>query len=128
MNILSIDYGTKNIGLAWCDTGLNVVLPYGVVDNFDKTKAKNDLAGLIKQEKIQKVVIGLPISLDGKENENTKRIKLFGEELKKIIEADIVYFDERFSSQQADHTVGGVSRDEKSAMIILEGFLEKFHK
>lgn len=128
MNILSIDFGTKNIGLAWCDTGMGVVLPYGVIKNVDKIKAKNELADLVKKERIQKVVIGLPSSLNGGENENTKRIKIFGEDLKNMIDAGVEFYDERFTSQQADRMEGGVSRDEKSAMIILEGFLVKFKK
>lgn len=125
MNILSIDFGTKNIGLAWCDTGINVVLPYGklAVENLQSIVKK--LADLIKQERIQKVVVGLPLGMGGEENMNTKRIREFGENLKSLINADLEFFDERFSSQQADRTAGGASRDEKSAMAILESYLAK---
>lgn len=128
MNILAVDFGTKNIGLAWCDSQMGMVLPYGIIKNFDKIKTQNELADLIKKERIQKVIIGLPFSLDGKENENTKRIRKFGDDLKKTVTADVDFFDERFSSQQADRSKGGVSRDEKSAMIILEGYLQKIKK
>ena len=118
MNILAIDFGTKNIGLAWCDTGIGVVLPYGVVK-------KTELAGFIAKEKIDKVVVGLPLGLDGKENANTVRVKKFADELRAQISAPVEFFDERFSSQQADRSEGGASRDEKSAMVILEGYLAK---
>jgi len=117
MNILAIDFGTKHIGLAWCDAAMGVVLPFGQVK-------KEELAGLIKKEKIDKVVIGLPIGLDGNENANTGRVREFAAELKKEIAASIEFFDERFSSQAADRMGGGVSRDEKSAMIILEDYLK----
>lgn len=125
MNILAVDFGTKNIGLAWCDTGINVSLPYGVINNTDKNKAKKELTDLINKERIQKVVVGLPLTMDGKDNDNTERIKKFIEEIKLGIKADVEFYDERFSSKQADRMVGGASRDEKAAMILLESYLEK---
>ncbi|MFA7654193.1 MAG: Holliday junction resolvase RuvX [Candidatus Magasanikbacteria bacterium] len=124
MNILAIDFGTKNIGLAWCDTGIGVVLPYGVIRNKEQGVRSKELSDLIIKERIEKVVIGLPMGLDGKENTNTTRVKKFGGELAAQISIPVDYCDERFSSQQADRSVGGASRDEKSAMVILESYLQ----
>jgi putative Holliday junction resolvase len=125
MNILSIDFGTKNIGLAWCDTGIGVVLPFGKIKNQESRIMNHELGELAIKEKIDKVVIGLPMGLDGKENTNTVRVRKFGDELQSLIQIPVEYYDERFSSQAADAMGGGVSRDEKSAMIILEGYLTK---
>ncbi len=122
MNILAIDYGTKNIGLAWVETGLGVVLPYGVI----KDKNLAELAKLIKKENIDKVIVGLPFGLEKKENANTKKIKKFADDLKGLISIPIEFEDERFSSQAADRMgEGGASRDEKAAMIILQSYLGK---
>jgi putative Holliday junction resolvase len=122
MNILAIDYGTKNIGLAWVETGLGVVLPYGVI----KDKNLAELAKLIKKENIDKVVVGLPFGLEQKENANTKKIKNFASDLKYLVSILVEFEDERFSSQAADRMgEGGASRDEKAAMIILQSYLEK---
>lgn len=121
MNILAIDFGTKNIGLAWCDTGIGAVLPYGIIKNQDL----EELSQLIKKEKIDQVVIGLPLGLNNEENANTKRVREFGDKLKNMIGARMDFFDERFSSAQADRMGDGVSRDEKSAMIILEDYLSR---
>ena len=118
MKILGVDYGTKNIGLAWSDTTLGVVLPFGIV------KTIPSLIKLIKEEKVSKVVVGFPVGLNGKENANTKRVQEAGFEIQKATGLTVEYFDERFSSQAADAMGGGVSRDEKSAMIILEGYLD----
>lgn len=119
MNILAIDFGTKNIGLAWCDTGIGAPLPFGIAKNL------NDVVKVVKDERIDKIIIGMPTGIDGKENTNTERVKKFAEELKSAVNVPIDYFDERFSSQAADRLEGGVSRDEKSAMIILEGWTSK---
>lgn len=119
MNILGIDYGKKRIGLAWADTAINVVLPYGVVGSV------SELASLIQKERIDKVVIGLSLGLDGKENENTKIVRSFADELKKIIKTHIEFVDERFTSSEADRMEGEASRDEKAAMLILQNYLDK---
>lgn len=117
MNILAIDYGQKNIGLAWCNTGIGAVLPFGIA------KDMLEVVEVIKNENIDQLVVGLPLGIDSKENSNTYRVREKVEEIKNIINIPIDFFDERFSSQAADRLDAGVSRDEKSAMIILEDWL-----
>ncbi len=121
MNILGIDYGKKRIGLAWTDSDMDVILPYGVIDHGDW---ELELITLIDEEKIDRIVIGMPYSLDGGENENTKRVHEFWENLRKHVDIPIDFVDERFSSKQADKTPGDVSRDEKAAMIILQSHID----
>lgn len=149
MNILAIDYGAKRMGLAWTDTAMGVVLPYGVIENSkseirnssppqrdpatagkqtsnSKLKTLVKLCELIKTERIEKVVMGLPIGLDGKENENTKNVRTFAAELEKEISTPIDFIDERFTSAEADRMLGGeASRDEKAAMVILQAYIDK---
>lgn len=119
MNILGIDHGKKRIGLAWVQSGLDVVLPYGVVNNVD------ELVKLIKEEKIDKLVVGMPVGLDGKENKNTERVKEFVKELESKSKLKVEFVDERFTSAQADNMGGEASTDEKSAMLILQTYLDK---
>lgn len=125
MNILGVDYGEKRIGLAWMDTGLDVVLPFGVIVNESESGARAKLSDLVKKEKIDKVVFGLPFNLDGTENKHTKQIRNFAEQFQNHIDAEIGYVNEMFSSQQADQMGAGVSRDEKAAMVILESYKNK---
>ncbi len=133
MNILAIDYGKKRLGLAWCDTAIGVVLPYGVIETRPTSPMGEvfggqalDLADLIKKERVEKVIMGLPLGLDGKENANTKIVREFAEALKTQIDIPIDFIDERFSSAQADRMTGGeASRDEKAAMVILQTYFEK---
>ncbi len=125
MHILAVDFGTKNIGLAWADTTLGVVLPYGTVTGKTTLQKATALATLINDEKINKVLVGFPLGLDGSENKNTQRVKQFVFEVQKKTAAVIEYVDERFSSQQADAMNEGVSRDERSAMVILQSYLDK---
>lgn len=128
MNILAIDYGTKNIGLAWAQIGLGVVLPFGKIEKKDEASGARQLVELIKKEKIDKVVVGLPLGMGGEENKNTERVRRFIEEVDKQVSVPIEFVNEVFSSQAADRMSGGASRDEKSAMVILQSYLEKIKK
>lgn len=119
MNILAIDHGEKRIGLAWVDIGIGVVLPLGVVQN------ETELVKLVNEEKPDKIIVGLPFGLQGQETEHTQKIRNFADALTSQVQAPIEFFDERFSSRQADAMGSGVSRDEKSAMVILESYLEQ---
>jgi len=119
MNILAVDYGTKRIGLAKWSSDVDVILPANNVSSAE------ELIDVIKQGNIDKLVVGLPISLDGNEkNDNINRVKKFVSEIKSEVEIDVEFSDERFSSQQADRMGGGVTRDEKSAMVILQSYLD----
>lgn len=125
MNFLAIDYGTKNIGLARASSSMDLVLPFGSVENSDHQLAIKKLVEIITSEKIDKVIVGLPAGLDGSENKNTIKVRSFAESLAKDITAPIEFVTEIFSSQAGDRMGAGVSRDEKAAMVILEGYLAK---
>lgn len=120
MNILGVDYGRKRIGLAWVQEGLDVVLPYGVVGSLE------ELVEFIKKERIDKVVLGLPLDMEEMtENENTKRIRKFAEEIKKQTNVEIDFADERLTTSEAIQMGGDATLDEKAAMLILQTYLEE---
>lgn len=124
MNILGIDYGQKRIGLAWMQVGLDVILPFGVVQKTSDEIVPDELFELIKNERIEKVVVGIPLGLEGEENANTKRVRAFADELKKQIDIPIEFVDERFTTHEANRMGGEASVDEKAAMLILEAYKE----
>lgn len=125
MNILAIDFGTKRIGLAWMQEGIDVVLPFGVIAREDRKKNIEEVAALIKEEKIGKVVVGLPFGTQGEETENTKRIRAFADDLKKKIDVEIEFEGEEFTTREAQQMEGDASLDEKAAMLILQSYKER---
>jgi putative Holliday junction resolvase len=125
MNLLGIDYGTKNIGLAKASTTVPVVVPFGIIDNTDHEKAITKLASVLKEENINTIIAGLPLGLDGSENKNTDRVRNFFASLKKEIDVPVEFITEVFSSFAGDRMAGGASRDEKSAMVILQSYFDK---
>jgi len=125
MNMLGIDVGTKRIGLARVQTGLDVVLPFGVVaaaDAFEKISA------LVGDEHIETIVVGFPVGLDGKASDMSDRVQTFVATLKQQVSVPVVCIDERFTTAQAQRMGGDASSDEKAAMLILQMYLEKTEK
>ncbi len=125
MNILALDVGKKRIGLAWCDTGVGVVLPYGVVEVVGSEAQVAAVLSLVKSERVDRIVIGLPLGLDGHENVHTTDIRAFGNALTNGGVQPVEFVDERFTSRLADAMGGSATRDEKAAMGILESYLER---
>jgi putative Holliday junction resolvase len=125
MNILGIDYGKKRSGLAWVQSGLDVVLPFGQVKAGDAGVQAQKIADVVEQEHIDRIVIGFPLGLDGKENENTKRVRAFAAMLEGLTAVPIELVDERFTTAEANRMGGDVSPDEKAAMLIVQSYLDK---
>ncbi len=123
MNILGVDFGTKRIGLAWVQSGLDVVLPYGIIKTENLNQSFEEMLDLIKKEGIDMIVFGLPFGLEGEENMNTKKIRKFAEEIKKKVGIKIEFIGEEYTTKEAESMGGEVSLDEKSAMLILQSYL-----
>ncbi|MFZ8845763.1 MAG: RuvX/YqgF family protein, partial [Candidatus Hydrothermia bacterium] len=81
------------------------------------------LKEIISQKDIKKIVIGLPLSLSGKEIEITKDVYKLKEKIEKEFHLEVILFDERMTSKMFKEK----NSDDLSAMIILENYL-KFSK
>lgn len=131
--VIAIDYGRKRTGLAVSDTmqiiaGGLTTLPTGEVMDF--------LLNYVKNEKVEKIIVGHPKQMDNSDSENMARIKVFVKQLKEKIPAiPVEYVDERFTSVLAHRAMidGGLKKksrqnkalvDEISATIILQSYLE----
>lgn len=124
MQILGIDLGKKRVGLAWIDTAIGVVLPFGVINQTGEVLEK-ELRTIIQKEHIDTVVLGLPLNLQGEETEGSVEARRLGKILETEAGVRVVFEDERFTSRLADTMGGDASRDEKAAMAILQGFIDR---
>lgn len=124
--ILGIDYGSKRIGIAAADENSKVALPYKVLENKNAEFVLSELKKIIIAENISKIVVGLPLSLSGKESKKTKETREFSVFLAKNVSVPIEEIDERLSSRLADTLARGTkgSRDIGAAMVILEDYLK----
>jgi putative Holliday junction resolvase len=111
------------MGLAIKRGDVDLVLPFGVFEWHGDENRVKELVELVEKEKINKIVFGLPLSLNGKETPNTERVRKFANTLGEKINVTVDFADERFSSYEADSMGGQAGRDEKSAMVILQEYL-----
>lgn len=129
--ILALDIGTKRIGVAVSDPlGITAKpLDYIINDEFVFEKIKD----LIKKENISTIVIGLPITLKGKEGQQVEYTKNFAEKLKNYIpNINVVFIDERFTTSLAEKHLSQTKKkknmkeyiDSLSAVFILQTYLD----
>ncbi len=127
---LGIDHGDRRIGLAISNEDKNFVFPRDNIEN-DKTTIIY-LKDLVISEDIEKIVVGLPISLKGEDTGQTKKVRAFIEQLRNQLTIEIVEEDERFSTQAAGHLLGKINKkarkkkiDQSSAIVILQDYINK---
>jgi putative Holliday junction resolvase len=127
--VLSLDYGTKQIGLALGDKSQKLALPYGQIENKGLKFVLEEVKNICQKERISKIVIGLPISLSGKKEKSAEKVFEFIEELKQVVKIPIVTEDERLSTKMAQKLLrgSGMKKVDHSiaAMLILQSYLDK---
>ena len=126
MRHLGIDYGAKRIGIAVSDQGGKIAFPKKVIFNRGNKRVMEEIGALLKEESISKIIIGLPISLDGSESEQTKEVRKFSGDLSKRTALNIEFENEMLTTRMAKQA--GVSKehlDESSAALILQSYLDK---
>lgn len=128
--ILAIDYGEKRVGLATADTELKVALPFGTIENKGYLSLVAEIAEICRKEKVNKIVVGIPMGLRGIPTEQTLKTRKFITILKGKIAIPIEEQSELFTSRQAhgifkDAGVKMKRIDESAATLILADYLEK---
>lgn len=136
MRILGIDYGDRRVGLALSDP-LGIIA--GPLPTYEKKPGKSEIEffrGLITEKEVQKIVIGLPLNMDGTEGPRAAKAREFGGKLKGF-GAEIIYKDERLSSVSANRVLDEAEMnwrkrkevvDAIAAVIILQSYLDKAAK
>ncbi|PIR13469.1 Holliday junction resolvase RuvX [Candidatus Falkowbacteria bacterium CG11_big_fil_rev_8_21_14_0_20_39_10] len=120
---LGVDWGEIRIGLALADSETKLATPFRVA------KSLKEVLAAIKEEEIDKIIIGAPKKMfDSKLRMSNDYLK-FLDLLKSKVKIPVVEVDERLSSQAADSLVGDkktkAPRDALAAMLILQSFLDR---
>ena len=132
--ILGLDLGTKTIGLALSDTGRIVATPMDVLKKGKFTQDLEALAEIMAAQEVTALVIGLPLHMDGSDSPRAQSSRAFARNLASKIEAPILLWDERLSSQAVTRTLleADTSRakraqviDKMAASYILQGALDR---
>ena len=132
--MLGIDYGSHRVGVAVGDTEIGLASPLTTIDvdgDFGKVFPKID--ALAKAEECEKIVVGLPVKLDGSESASTRNARKFAEKLQKATTIDVVLWDERLTTVEANRALmtaehSGRERrariDRAAAAVLLQSYLD----
>jgi putative Holliday junction resolvase len=131
--VAAIDFGTVRIGIAVSDPARTIASPYENYTRRDTQQDARRFQRLVVEERVGLFVVGLPVHLDGRESEKSSQARRFGEWLGEVTGVPVVYFDERFTSAEAEQMLLEAQMTRKrrkkrmdmlSAQILLGAYLE----
>jgi len=131
---MALDIGTKNIGVALSDETCQIAQGMEVILRTSDKKAVFRLKQIAAEFNVAKIVVGLPVNMNGSLGPRAEDSKRFAEKLEKEMSVDICFWDERLSTKEAEDIMiaADVSRkkrklviDKLAAQIILQGYLDR---
>jgi putative Holliday junction resolvase len=127
MRVLALDYGSAHCGCALSDPTGTIVTPIEVVERPATRRGLTRLAQLVHERDVERVVVGLPLSLRGGDSEQTRETRGFAEQLSRRLgeEIPVEMHDERFTTRLAQGMEGprAASEDSRAAAHLLESWL-----
>jgi putative Holliday junction resolvase len=107
--ILAIDYGKKRMGLALSDEFGVTSRPYATWTRINRRRDLARLRELARQEGVKRIVVGLPLHLNGAPSEMSEEAKSFAARVEKALGLPVEMVDERLSSWEAHALLAGMS-------------------
>jgi putative Holliday junction resolvase len=132
--VLAFDFGARFIGVAVGDTVTGIAHPLETIESRSKEAAVAGAARVAAQWQPARLVVGLPLALDGSDHEMTRRARRFAATLERTLRLPVALVDERLSSVDAAsrlREVGRGGRQHKAlvhpvaAQVILQGYLDE---
>jgi len=134
---LALDYGDRRVGMAISDGNKEISFPRDFLEYVKIKDLIDQLKVFCEQEGVERIVLGLPIHMNGRVGDRAKKTQVFYEALKVAMsEMELVFFDERLSTEFAVKALRGQGikakdqkgkRDVISAQIILQNYLATLH-
>jgi putative holliday junction resolvase len=120
VKVLALDFGRARTGVAVSDPTGTIARPLEVVRGADVAR----ILELIEEHSVERVVVGLPLTLRGERGEQARETEAFIQTLTDATAVPVVPFDERFTTNLAQQS-GGAETDEdaRAAAHLLSGYL-----
>jgi putative Holliday junction resolvase len=131
--LLGVDYGSVRVGLAVSDPDRIVASPLATYVRRDPQRDADYYRELVAAEGVGGLVVGLPVHLDGREGVKAQEAREFGVWLKEVTGLPVVFFDERFTTVQAESALWNAGlthkrrkerRDRVAAQMLLQAYLD----
>jgi putative Holliday junction resolvase len=126
MRVLGLDYGSARCGCAVSDPTGTLVTPLATVARPAERRGLDALAALVAEREAGRVVVGLPLSLSGRDSQQTRETRRFAARLARRLgeTVPVELHDERFTTRMAQRSGGASSaEDSRAAAHMLEDWL-----
>jgi putative Holliday junction resolvase len=120
VRVLALDYGRARTGVAVSDPTGTIARPVAVVEGADIAR----IVELIREHDVERVVVGLPLTLRGEVGEQARETQTFIERLASASGVEVVPFDERFTTNLAEQMASAsADEDARAAAHLLSSYL-----
>jgi putative Holliday junction resolvase len=123
VKVLALDYGSARTGVAVSDPTGTLARPLGVVEHAGSEAGIARLVELARAEDVERVVVGLPLTLRGERGLQAEETNLFVELLREALDLPVESFDERFTTKLAQSGDTEASEDAVAAAHLLTSYL-----
>jgi putative Holliday junction resolvase len=123
VKVVALDHGSARTGVAVSDATGTLARPLGVVEKVETAPGFAELLAVLHSEGPARIVVGLPVSLDGREHAQAVRARAFAARLASVVDTPVELYDERYTSRLADQRGGAAARDARAAATLLEDYL-----
>lgn len=131
MILMGLDVGERRIGVAVSDPLGKTAQPFATIERDDSIVDR--VRGLLAETGAERLVLGLPLLMDGREGEQARRVREFARTLTGGLEVPIEFIDERLTTREAEAVLarGGIKRGRKkeasdrvAAALILRAYMD----
>jgi putative holliday junction resolvase len=121
VKVLALDFGAARTGVAVSDPTGTLARPLRTVERAASEEGIEELAELVRAEEVERVVVGLPLTLRGERGSQAEETERFAEALEAALDVPVERFDERFTTTLAG---AGAGEDARAAAHLLTSYLE----
>ncbi|HLM10163.1 MAG TPA: Holliday junction resolvase RuvX [Thermoleophilaceae bacterium] len=125
MRILALDHGAARCGCAISDPTGTLATPLNVVERPDTKRGLARLARLVEDQDVERVIVGLPLTLSGEEGRQAGEARTFAERLERRVSVPVQLHDERLTTRLAERSGGERDADSRAAAHLLESYLAR---
>jgi putative Holliday junction resolvase len=123
MKVLALDYGSARTGVAVSDATGTLARPLCVVRDAGGESGLDELVELIRSERAERVVVGLPLTMRGEHGEQARATEAFVTRLAGRVDVPVEMYDERFTTDLAQRLPAQADEDALAAAHLLTSYL-----
>jgi len=134
VRVMALDLGTRRVGVAVCDPSGILASPHGVVERSgDDAADRAAIAALVEELDVERVVVGLPLSLDGTDGPAARAARIEADALRDVLPVPVETSDERLTTVTAHRALADAGRrsrqrrslvDAGAAAVLLQSWLD----